>query len=321
MPEIEEVKPTTPKAEDPFFAAMKGGDTWVKEFVTKLPEKGKSPLCAKGLVECIMGAYMDRAVSPAYSLSNVRKASGATYWYVQSEKERIRAPHVFAPMVHSRLVQQKMHFAATVGNLRTLLHSVVGVVMETLEAQATVGDNQIERDVHLYLEGQGGPTLRPNSVVLAPSSRKGGWEENILVVEEGNPDMRPKSLYTPGHLTLWCKGSNCKGLSKPWLEIDACHFKGPLFVWHDAFPYSAQQSVPVYEGMVQSRMVVQKYLSTLQPVLDAVVERVHAWISPQKKKKRRKKKKKRKKNLEPTKKTATPAKANDVSQVDASDKK
>ena len=298
MPDIEQLPEQSPSPKkDAFFQAMKGGSNWVKTFVEQVPNKGTRPRSALSLAECVRGAYMDKAVSPAYSLTSVRKVDGCTYWHVQPENERILSPNVFAPFVHSKAMREKMHFAATVGNLRTLLHSIVGVVMETIEAQAVVANNQIERDVHLYLETIGGAHLKPSTTVLAPASRP-VWQENIVVVEQGDDKPTTKPLYTPGHLTLWCQSDD-----KRWLEMDVCHFKGIQLQWHRDAP---TQSVPVYEAMVQSRLVVEKYRSALQPVLDTMVARIHAWIQPvasSSKKKKRKKKRKGKKNLAPSNKT------------------
>ena len=297
MPEIEPLPEEPPRSNDPkkdaFFQAMQGGSNWVKDFVSQVPEKGTRPRTALKLAECVRGAYMDKAVSPAFSLTSVRKTEGCTYWYVQPENERILSPNVFAPSVHSKAMRAKMHFAATVGNLRTLLHSIVGVVMETIEAQAMVANNQIDRDVHLYLDTIGGAHLKPSTTVLGPASRP-VWQENVVVVEKGDDKPAPKPLYTPGHLTLWCQSDD-----KRWLEMDLCHFKGIQLQWHAAPP---AQSVPVYEAMVQSRLVVEKYRSSLQPVLDTMVGRIHAWVQPPvvvNKKKKRKKKRKKKKNLAP----------------------
>ena len=219
MPDIEQLPEQSPSPKkDAFFQAMKGGSNWVKTFVEQVPNKGTRPRSALSLAECVRGAYMDKAVSPAYSLTSVRKVDGCTYWHVHPENERILSPNVFAQFVHSKAMREKMHFAATVGNLRTLLHSIVGVVMETIEAQAVVANNQIERDVHLYLETIGGAHLKPSTTVMArPPARVAGKHRGGGT---GRRQPTTKPLYTPGHLTLWCQRRQAVA------EMDVCHFKG-----------------------------------------------------------------------------------------------
>ncbi len=258
--------------EDPLLKAIEGGGNWAKTYIQNFKPAAR-PLSLLVVAEAVRAKYLELAITPKFTVDSVKKVDGAHYWFVSKSSERVVSSKVFAPSVRVRAVQSKMHFAATLGNARIILHSVLGTAIETLAAHARTSESA---DVTFE-----GVEVRPG-VYLALSSRP-SWQQNIMLVDE-NDKTKPKTMYNTDHMTVWCR-LNGGG----WVEVDLCDARGVQVHRHGEGP--GEPRINMYDGLVQSRHGAEKYGEGLAGIMDQLVAAAQRVVPAKKKKKKKKKKK------------------------------
>ena len=112
--------------------ALKGGETWAKHTIARMPACN-IPVDVVDMATAIVHNFIENAREPTYTVDNIIRINGASYWNIVQQGERIRSPHRFAPAsVRVNGVKQRMHSMATFRNLRILLHSVLAVTIESI---------------------------------------------------------------------------------------------------------------------------------------------------------------------------------------------